>query len=410
MGFWNDVGEWIEEKWDDATDWLNEDNNPSPVEHRVDDGDLSSVPTKEEVRENLNTLRPFLLEGYRRQGAFDRFGLDVFKTHNDNVQVSEIHGGYLESSGQKDFRSIDAFYRWSDRLGFYMPMAIPDDLADDYPGGEQKQASWPDSTSADDTDIEIAAQDSADTAMGKITAAYDEVLAQCDVPAMQELLSGLNAMGSQVDAIKENHYETECKEILDLWNGWEDTAAEAAIEVFGGTLRDAVNAHRTGAWCLMWSASAEASAQASATIAAYNHGADAWEKVTETLHPTVGSTAASKLTGSIIVNRIPFAGDVVAMVDFAVEIGSDGKVQSALSGGIAKLVNKLGDGKGVPDGESCEEIVSMLETGAEECLEFLKDERTDYVNESLLENEATEWDSKWGNGTVFTIIPGYLDD
>ncbi|GAB3225430.1 hypothetical protein GCM10027447_14800 [Glycomyces halotolerans] len=392
--------------WDDFTDWLTGDDFDAPVTS-VEAGDLGSAPTESDVREAVETLRPFFLEGYRRQEAYDRHG-GISLQHVGSLELISTGGGYAEASGQKDFRSLDGFYRMSETLGFYMPAAIPDSVADDYPNGEQKQASWTGTTEADDAEIDSAAQNITDSAMRLVNSAYDDLLDQCDIAAVREALPLLNEIGRAVEGIHEVHYEHECQEILELWNEWDGSDAEAAVEEFGGRIRGALDSHKTGIGILMYAASAEATAQAASLFAAHNYVAQAWEMIHEKLNSsTPQEQAVSKYLGAVTVNRVPFLSDGVATSDFIVEMATSGEVQSPVSDTISKLVDKL-TGKDVPDGESCYEIVTALEENLADCVEILQDARRAYLND-VLDDVADEWNNKWSNGIVGDLIPGYLD-
>ncbi|WP_026932242.1 hypothetical protein [Glycomyces tenuis] len=392
--------------WDDFTDWLTGDDFDAPVTS-VEDGDLESAPTESDVREAVETLRPFFLEGYRRQEAYDRHG-GISLQHVGSLELISTGGGYAKASGQKDFRSLDGFYRMSETLGFHMPAAIPDSVAADYPNGEQRQASWAGTTEADDAEIDSTAQSITDSAMRLVNSAYDDLLNQCDITAIREALPLLTDIGTKVELIHDNHYERECREILELWNEWDGSDAEAAVEEFGGRIRGALDSHKTGIGILMYAASAEATAQAASLFAAHNYVAQAWEMIREKLNSSTPSEqAVSKYVGAVVVNRIPFLSDGVATADFIVEVASNGEVQSPVSSTISKLADKL-TGKDVPDGESCYEIVTALEGNLADCVDILKEARRTYLDNALTD-VAEEWNNKWSNGIVGDLIPGYLD-
>lgn len=410
MGFWDDATEWFSDVWDGVTDWWDGDR-PASEGELGDDGELSQVPPKDDVREKLTSIKPVLLEGYRREEAYRRCPLSIYRQHNDSLNFREEAGGYSHVSDFERGELLLGFYRWSDTLDFYMPADPPAAVKDEYElSGPISLEYWRPSTATDDADIDSTAKSKTETAMSEINSAYEDVLEQCDVPTMAELVSLLESVREQMDSIHETHYDSECKQVKDLWLEWEGDDADAAVETFGNHFRQAVEDHKGAAKYLEWAACCEASSQASAMIAAYNHGIRARELINEKIYPSSSGQeqAASKLTGTIVVNRIPYLGDAVALTDFLVEAATDGKVESPVSGTINGLADRLSDGKDVPDEETCEELVSMLTSGAQDCLDLLDDDRSEYSNIAL-KTESDNLNEHWDNGTVHTIIPGYLD-
>jgi hypothetical protein len=290
-----------------------------------------------------------------------------------------------------------------------MPAAIPDEVAEFYHNGKDMQASWVVSTESDDEDIHNAAQAATIVNMGQIEELYRELLAQCDLPAMGELLPKLNAVCAKTKEIHDSHADREAQAIQEVWSEWNASEVEIdSVEYFGMQLALSLAAHWDGASALVYAASAEATAQTHALVQAYNNIATAWELIFEKMNPSSPSDQAlSKYTATITVNRIPFAGDLVATTDFVVEVASNGEVQSPASNFINGIIDRL-SGKDVPDGETCAELVKMLTQGAEDCIEGLSEARTDYT-EGILRPETESWDAYWSSGIVWQIIPGYLN-
>lgn len=149
----------------------------------------------------------------------------------------------------------------------------------------------------------------------------------------------------------------------------------------------------------------DATAQANALVQAYNNIAETWELILEKMSVNAQEHATNKWAASIVINRIPFAGDAISTVDFVIEAASDGEIDSPVSQFFSNLLDKL-TRKDVPNGETCAEIVKMLTDGTEECIEGLKDARKAYGD--LVDSDAQFWNDKWSHGYIYEIIPGYL--
>ena len=421
MAWWNELSEGAVELGEDAVDWVS-DKATDAVDAASDWGmemvdrvtdwargeeapviELESAPTEDQVRDALETIREILMEGYCRQYAYDRFGHAPALRHQTDFGLVEYQGGYVEQSGST---FIVGYFRRSDTLGFLMPIAIPDELADLYTNGEMKQSYWPDTTVDDDNDIHREAQAATIVRMGILESEFSDLLGQCDLPAMNELLSQLNSVGQQAKNIDDTHASREGWEIMEMWQQWDGADAEAFVEVYGENVQTSMAAHVTGAGVLAYAASAEATAQAHAMTQAYNNIAGAWELILERLSSSsAADKAVSKFVGSFVVNRIPFASDVVATTDFIVEVSTDGEVNSPVSSFFNGIVDRL-TGKDVPDGETCEEIYKMLLDATEDLIEGLDESRKKYTDE-VLRNEAEEWDRRWIAGSEYELIPGY---
>ncbi|GAA2140396.1 hypothetical protein [Glycomyces algeriensis] len=429
MNWLNDAGEWISDQasdarewvsdqasdaldsavetgrnaWDAVTDWVTGDDAPvTPV-------DLDGAPTEDQMWEALDSIREVLLEGYRRQEAFDRFGHDVALRHVGNLALYPMEGGFAEAEGQQDWRTLTGFYRHSEVLGFLMPAAIPDAVAESFSNGPQIQSTWTGTTASDDDDVHNQAMGRTIVQMGSIEEAYRDMLKACDLPAMGDLLTKLNAVCEQAKTIHDTHVDRECLEIRALWDEWQASEIEQpAVQDFGNQVRQALVAHWNGASALVYAGSAEATAQTHAVVQAYNNIAEAWELILEKLNSSSAQDkAVSKFAATITVNRIPFAGDIVATTDFVVEAASGGEVQSPMSNFFNGIIDRL-TGKDVPDGDTCAELVKMLTEGAEDCLEGLEESRKDYSG-GFFESEALVWDGYFSNSLVYQIIPGYIN-
>jgi hypothetical protein len=402
----SDAGNWVSDTasdaWESVTDFFKAEEPP------VSEVELDAAPTEDQVWEALDTIRPILLEGYRRQEAHDRFGHWPALYPISGGHLTQHAGGYVHGEGSSNWATLGGYYRESETLGFLMPAAIPDEVAEFYHNGKDMQASWVVSTESDDEDIHNAAQAATIVNMGQIEELYRELLAQCDLPAMGELLPKLNAVCAKTKEIYETHTDREAIAIKEVWDEWKaDEIQQTAANEFGGRLRQVLPIHWDGASAIVYAASQEATAQTHAVVQAYNNIAGTWDLILAKLNQSAAADQAiSKYVATITVNRIPFAGDVVATTDFIVEASTSGEVQSPASNFINGIIDRL-SGKDVPDGDTCAEVVKMLTEGAQDCIEGLDEARGAYT-EDILRPTAESWDGYWQNGFIDEIIPGYL--
>lgn len=111
--------------------------------------------------------------GYRREEAYGRYGLHAFRTYNDHLRFRAEAGGYVSDRGDENHRDLIGFYRWSDTLGFYMPAAVPDTVAQRYDNGQAVQVSLTASTASDDSGFDDSARARTESAINAIGDAFD---------------------------------------------------------------------------------------------------------------------------------------------------------------------------------------------------------------------------------------------
>ncbi|WP_157930647.1 hypothetical protein [Glycomyces xiaoerkulensis] len=424
MGLWDDITEWTSDKWDDFTDWLNDDDRYESIDEReLNDGELDSAPKKDDILENLEKLEPIMLEGYRREEAYQRYRDYVFRTHNEELRswwsarkLIEMGGGYVKESHHIDEEiSLSGFYRWSDKLELFMPKEVPNSVAEEYHNGESFQQSWQGTDGSDDDDIDEAVNTKMDDKFGGIVEAYNEFMDQCDLPAMQELISQLESVNDAAVAIHDDHYESECRKIRNLFDEWDGDDADVALEKFGFRIEDAVSEIKLITSHLWGAAAAEGTAQATVMIAGYNHIATAWNEMQAKLHPepSAGAESAARYTGSTILGEIPIPGlsRGINAVDTTITVTTDGDVKSPITGTVGKLIIEFAGSKEVPDGEACDEVAEKLIDGANDCTRKLEEAREIYTHGQegpALWDKAEQVDNYWP-GNVDEIVPGYID-
>ncbi|MFC4334634.1 hypothetical protein [Salininema proteolyticum] len=416
MGWFDGWKEAMVDGYFDQQEWLRNDGKSAPVKEIDSEGGLDSVPTRHEVLDLVETFTPIFEEGYRRQIAHDRFGdqTDIFFKTDDRARSKlklKEDGYWIEQADderQREYPSqnfVLGVYRYSDELGFFMPSEIPESM--EIGNLEELKSSWRPSSSSDVHDIWRQAHHEASKTTSEIKDAFDEAMLQCDIDGIKELIDHVNGIGKSMNDIYDQHRDSSVKEVLDVWDSWEGDDADAAYETFGNNLPGAMAMQREGSFRIAEAVSAEGSAQASAMIACYNSMAVIWERLLEELNPTTPlDKSVNKVTGSLSVNRIPWAGDIIATTDFVVEVATDGKLEGLFASIVSKAISVVfPDHENVPDGAICGKIREWLCEAAVEILDELYNSRSEY--QKSLDTHELSWQEKWSTDTIYQVIPGY---
>lgn len=375
--------------------------------------DFDDVPNRPAILNSIESLEPIFIEAHRRSKGLELFpqAFTLMKNPKE-ISADKEDGTFVEHGGAWECRTLPGsaaqqvvgYFRWSGTLDLYMPTEIPADT-DAYCASETRDG-WAASTSGDDDFIESYAQETAKADLNAIKDAYELVFEQCQTWRIGAALPYLVKLAEGIDNVIEAHEEKEFVEVSELFENWEGDDADACYEVFGQQLDPAAANHRQMLADLVRSAHEEAIEQGKAMASLNNAIVQAHEGIKEaTSREDYSTTAIKRFIGKVIVGRIPYLGDALAVNDFAFEVASDGKVIDKSNGAIDWLMDKIWPNYGnVPTAELTNEVRDDLITAADDLLNNLYDMRN-LMASGYLDEAAADW----GKQITCQLIPGYVD-
>jgi hypothetical protein len=379
----------------------------------ADDYSFDDVPNRPAILQGIESLEPIFLEAHRRSKGLELFphAYTLLKNPKE-ISADNQDGTFVEHGGAWESRTlpgsaaqqVGGYFRWSGALELYMPTEIPEDT-DAYCPSEVRDA-WTASTSTDDDYIESYAKETTRSDLDTVKDAYELVFEQCQTWRIGAALPHLNKLAEGIDNVIAAHEDKEFEQVAELFENWEGDDADACYEVFGQQLNPAAANHRQMLADLVRSAHEEAIEQGKAMSSLHNAIVQAHEGIQEaTSREDYGIVATKRFIGKILVGRVPYLGDALAVHDFYFEVTSDGKVVDRSNGPIDWLMDKIWPNYGnVPTTQLVSEVRDDLLTAADDLLNNLYDMRnltaSDYLDEAA---------DDWGNQITCQLIPGYVD-
>ncbi|GAB3994848.1 hypothetical protein GCM10029992_10510 [Glycomyces albus] len=304
---------------------------------------LDDVPTAADIRDGISALRPMIREGYVRSKAYSMYPNNwTAVTAEQEIEAKKDSGNFASVGGLWEVRTnpgsapreVTGYFRWSDVLGIYMPAPIPDDT--DAMCRDETRAAWVASTTGDDDSIDSYASENVRSDLDTIKDAFEEVLAQTRMYAIKAMLDRLNQIAEGLDEIIDNHTGSEFEQLAELWESWHSAEAYVSYEIFGGQVESSAASHRQMFADLIRCASEEGMAQVAALSTLNNALADEQQEAEEALqregYPW-GAGAVGRFSGTVLVNRVPYLGDLLATADFVIEIATQGEQQGLPAAG-----------------------------------------------------------------------------
>lgn len=346
-----------------------------------EDYSLEDVPPKYKYTDMIDGLKPAFIEAYSRKEGADRYPDIAFLINKSQEQIdSLIGGGEVEHYGNGLYKSLGQEVRWSETTNFFLPYDTDTSVDDEIMGIAQSQAS------------------------SDITSIHEEfqtLLDECDIFGAKNTLSRLNHVADSLTELIEKHENNEFTKVEELFETWKGEDADSCFEFFGSRLRGATGLQRRMLADLISAASAEASAQAIALCTAYNTLVGAYETLAEMQNSSVPKDAFARLIGTVLVNRIPYLGDAVAVADFTIEIHSDGATQGGVSGWISTFISKILKTVSIPPPPDIDhQIGEWLRCAPAGYLASLEEERSSIASE--LGTALSDWSAQ----DLCSIAPG----
>lgn len=349
-----------------------------------EDYTLDDVPPKYRFTQMIDGLEPPFIEAYSRKEGSDRYPDIAFLINKSQEQIDSLMGGgEIEHYGDGLYKCLGQEVRWSETTDFFLPY---------------------DADASVDREIMDIAEEKASSDIGSIREEFDALLNECDVPGVKSTLSRLTIVADTLTELIEKHENNEFAKVEELFETWKGDDADSCFELFGSRLRGATGLQRRMLGDLISAASSEASAQAMALCAAYNTLVGAYETLAELQSNSVFKEAFAKLVGTLLVNRVPYLGDAVALADFSIEIHSDGATEGGASGWLSTAISKAIKTVTVPPPPDIDhQIGEWLRCAPEGYLSTLESERASTSSE--LGTALSDWSAQ----DLCSIAPGAKD-
>lgn len=265
-----------------------------------------------DILNKINELYPDILYIYQQEKGIKRW-----PDYKPYIQLSAEDGNNA-SRYQHDTKSV---YRHTVRYPDVLPYMVPKD-----------------STTADEREIDEASQSDAQAAIDEISAAFAEVLNDCQLGPMDAVVSGLSEVHETIEGLITTHEGDGFRRIRELFEAWEGSDSDAGMEKFGARLRPAAGFHSEILAALIAGAAAECAAQLTAQLQL--------GRVVDTVLDNVevlksGQDFGLRVMVRTAYSKVPFASEITAVVDavYAFATGVDARPASTWTDDFFELLD-----------------------------------------------------------------------